>query len=124
MLISVSPLQNGATFRGSAPLSPGHILMAPAERTDSLNLFFCFRWILISFKREFAFDQVIRLWEVLWTNYYSNHFNLFVALAILQSHRDVLIRYLTEFDEVLKYANDLSGTVSCSSQCLWPERKS
>jgi len=49
---------------------------------------------------------------VLWTNYYSDHFVLFIALAILQSHRDVLLRYLTEFDEVLKYANDLSGTVS------------
>jgi len=50
--------------------------------------------------------------QVLWTNYYSNQFVLFVALAVLQSHRDVLLRYLTEFDEVLKYANDLSGTVS------------
>jgi len=96
------------------------------EKTGSLNLFFCFRWILIAFKREFAFDQVIRLWEVcpqdmdsetwltyqvLWTNYYSNQFVLFVALAVLQSHRDVILRYLTEFDEVLKYANDLSGTI-------------
>lgn len=36
---------------------------------------------------------------------------LFVALAVLQSHRDVIIRYLAEFDEVLKYANDLSGTI-------------
>ncbi|EIW66260.1 hypothetical protein TREMEDRAFT_70187 [Tremella mesenterica DSM 1558] len=81
------------------------------ERTDSLNLFFCFRWILIAFKREFSFDVVIKLWDILWTNYYSNDFVLFVALAILQSHRDVIIRYLTEFDEVLKYANDLSGTI-------------
>ncbi|WVF67871.1 hypothetical protein IAT40_002632 [Kwoniella sp. CBS 6097] len=86
-------------------------LYAHLERTDSLNLFFCFRWILISFKREFKFETVIRLWEVLWTNHYSNQFVLFVALAVLQSHRDVLIRYLTEFDEVLKYANDLSGTI-------------
>jgi len=39
-------------------------LHAHLEKTGSLNLFFCFRWILISFKREFAFDQVIRLWEV------------------------------------------------------------
>lgn len=35
-----------------------------AERTDSLNLFFCFRWILINFKREFKFEDVIKLWEV------------------------------------------------------------
>ena len=82
-----------------------------SERTGSLNLFFCFRWILIAFKREFQFNDVIRLWDVLWTNYYSTHFVLFVALAILQSHRDVILRYLAEFDEVLKYANNLSGTV-------------
>jgi hypothetical protein len=50
---------------------------------------------------------------VLWTNYYSDRFVLFIALAVLQSHRDVIIRYLAQFDEVLKYANDLSGTVSC-----------
>lgn len=86
-------------------------LYAHLEKTGSLNLFFCFRWILIAFKREFKFEEVVRLWDVLWTNYYSTNFVLFVALAVLQSHRDVIIRYLTEFDEVLKYANDLTGTV-------------
>lgn len=34
-----------------------------------------------------------------------------MAMAVLESHREVIIRYLGEFDEVLKYANDLSGTV-------------
>lgn len=87
-------------------------LYAHLEKTGSLNLFFCFRWILISFKREFSFENVVKLWEALWTNFYSNNFVLFVALAVLQSHRDVIMRYLSEFDEVLKYANDLSGTVS------------
>lgn len=61
-------------------------------------------------------DRLTRSLQILWTNHYSNQFILFVALAILQSHRDVLLRYLTEFDEVLKYANDLSGTVRfCST---------
>ena len=27
-------------------------------RKDSLNYFFCYRWLLIHFKREFAFDEV------------------------------------------------------------------
>lgn len=86
-----------------------------SEKTDGLNLFFCFRsvdvlnmssilnsrlylrrWVLIAFKREFAFDDVLRLWEVLWTDYYSANFVLFVALAILESHRDVILRYLIE----------------------------
>lgn len=81
------------------------------EKTDALNLFFCFRWVLITFKREFPFDDVLRLWEVLWTDYYSNQFVLFVALAVLESHRDVILRYLVEFDEILKYCNDLSMTI-------------
>lgn len=87
------------------------LLYTHLERTDSLNLFFTFRWILIAFKREFPFDAIIHLWEVLWTGYYSEKFVLFVAMAVLESHREVIIRYLGEFDEVLKYANDLSGTV-------------
>ncbi|KZO95167.1 RabGAP/TBC [Calocera viscosa TUFC12733] len=85
------------------------------EKTDSLNLFFCFRWILIAFKREFSFDEVMRLWEVLWTDYYSNQFVLFVALAVMESHRNVILRYLVEFDEILKYCNDLSMTIDLDS---------
>ncbi|KAJ7098005.1 rab-GTPase-TBC domain-containing protein [Mycena belliarum] len=81
------------------------------EKTDGLNLFFCFRWVLIAFKREFPFDDILRLWEVLWTDYYSNEFVLFVALAVLESHRDVILRYLVEFDEILKYCNELSMTI-------------
>lgn len=53
-------------------------------------------WVLISFKREFPFDDILRLWEVLWTDYYSNQFVLFVALAVLESHRDMILRYLVE----------------------------
>ncbi|CED83958.1 Ypt/Rab-specific GTPase-activating protein GYP7 and related proteins [Phaffia rhodozyma] len=85
------------------------------EKMESLNLFFCFRWILIAFKREFAFDDVIRLWEVLFTNHYSSQFVLFIALAVLHSHRDVILRYLSEFDEILKYCNDLGGCIDVDS---------
>ncbi len=59
-------------------------------------------WILIWFKREFPFEDVLGLWEVLWTDYYTNGMVLFVALAVLESHRDVILRYLVEFDEILK----------------------
>ncbi|KAG5654505.1 hypothetical protein H0H81_001146 [Sphagnurus paluster] len=68
-------------------------------------------WVLIAFKREFPFNEVLRLWEVLWTDYYSNDFVLFVALAVLESHRDMILRYLVEFDEILKYCNELSMTI-------------
>lgn len=52
--------------------------------------------MLIAFKREFPFDDVLHLWEVLWTDYYSNNFVLFIALAVLESHRDMILRYLVE----------------------------
>ncbi|KAL0085745.1 putative GTPase activating protein [Phycomyces blakesleeanus] len=81
------------------------------ERTDSDNLFFCFRWLLVWFKREFAWDDTLRLWEVLWTDYLTDQFHLFVAVSILDQHRDVIIDYLKNFDEVLKYINDLSMTI-------------
>jgi len=67
--------------------------------------------VLIAFKREFPFDDVLRLWEVLWTHYYSNNFVLFIALAVLESHRDMILRYLVESDEILKYCNELSMTI-------------
>ncbi len=53
-------------------------------------------WVLIAFKREFPFDDVLRLWEVLWTDHYTSGFVLFVALAVLESHRDMILRYLVE----------------------------
>jgi hypothetical protein len=63
----------------------------------------CHRWVLIAFKREFPFDDVLRLWEVLWTDYYSNDFVLFVALAVLESHRDMILRYLVEVRALIEW---------------------
>ncbi|KAI8337532.1 rab-GTPase-TBC domain-containing protein [Chlamydoabsidia padenii] len=82
------------------------------EKTETTNLFFCFRWLLVWFKREFDWDDVIRLWEVLWTDHLSNQFLLFVALAVLHQHRQTILTDLGQFDELLKYINDLTGNIS------------
>ncbi|KAI9261467.1 rab-GTPase-TBC domain-containing protein [Phascolomyces articulosus] len=81
------------------------------EETDTANLFFCFRWLLVWFKREFEWDDVIRLWEVLWTNHLSPHMIMFIALAVLDQHRQVILESLNQFDEILKYINELTGTI-------------
>ncbi|KAI8048114.1 rab-GTPase-TBC domain-containing protein [Syncephalis plumigaleata] len=81
------------------------------ERTDSLHLFFCFRWLLIWFKRELKFEDCKRLWEVLWTDYYTKEFSIFIALSVLNQHDTVIMNFLKRFDEILKYVNDLSGTI-------------
>lgn len=41
----------------------------------------------------------------------SPHFHLFVALAILEQHRDVTLKYLVNFDELLHYMNGLSHEI-------------
>ena len=84
-------------------------LMDPAlylhlQRADSTNFFFFFRMLLVWYKREFAWDDVLRLWEALWTDWCSGNFHLFIALAILEKHRDVIMTHLEHFDEVLKYS--------------------
>lgn len=79
------------------------------QAADSTNFFFFFRMILVWYKREFAWLDVLRLWEGLWTDYLSAEFHLFVALAILQKHRDVIMEHLKAFDEVLKYGESPSS---------------
>eukprot|EP00039_Didymoeca_costata_P031071 m.32981 g.32981 ORF g.32981 m.32981 type:complete len:710 (+) comp8475_c0_seq1:237-2366(+) len=82
-------------------------LMDYLEKNDSGNLFFMFRWLLIFFKREFKYDDVIVLWEVLWTRAYSPKFHLFVCLAMVAEHRDEIIQKKMCFDELLAYVNGL-----------------
>ncbi|KAJ7313908.1 hypothetical protein JRQ81_005706 [Phrynocephalus forsythii] len=64
------------------------------DSKESGTLCFCFRWILIWFKREFAFSEILQLWEVLWTglpcpNFHLLHIN---ELTMKMSVEDILCR--------------------------------
>ncbi|KAI7544786.1 RabGAP/TBC, partial [Hortaea werneckii] len=91
------------------------------ERLDSTNFFFFFRMLLVWFKREFSFSDILRLYEGLWTDYLSANFHMFIAMAILEKHRDVILQHLRGFDEVLKYVNELSGTIDLPSTLVRAE---
>lgn len=43
--------------------------------------------VLIHFKREFAFDEVLRLWEVFWSCATTRHLHLYLAVAVLVTYR-------------------------------------
>ncbi|KAI3323248.1 GTPase-activating protein GYP7 [Xylariaceae sp. AK1471] len=96
-------------------------LYAHLQKADSTNFFFFFRMLLVWYKREFKWMNVLHLWEVLWTDYLSSSFHLFVALAILEKHRDVIMTHLLHFDEVLKYVNELSETIDLESTLIRAE---
>ena len=101
------------------------------QSADSTNFFFFFRMLLVWYKREFPWMDVLHLWEVLWTDYLSGQFHIFVALAILDRHKEVIMgsnslttlttEHLQEFDEVLKYINDLSMTIDLESTLVRAE---
>ncbi|KAH3901519.1 related to GTPase-activating protein GYP7 [Saccharomycodes ludwigii] len=82
-------------------------LMKHLTECDSSNLFFCFRMILVWFKRDFQDEQIWKIWEIFWTDYYSSQFQLFFMLAILQKNSLPVINNLKSFDDILKYFNDL-----------------
>uniref|UniRef100_A0A8D0PSK0 Rab-GAP TBC domain-containing protein n=1 Tax=Sus scrofa TaxID=9823 RepID=A0A8D0PSK0_PIG len=74
----------------------------PLDAQDSGSLCFCFRWLLIWFKREFPFPDVLRLWEVLWTGLPGPNLHLLVACAILDMERDTLMLSGFGSNEILK----------------------
>ncbi|KAG0654363.1 GTPase activating protein [Monosporozyma unispora] len=81
------------------------------KKCDSSNLFFCFRMLLVWFKREFPFKDVCSIWEIFLTDYYSSQFQLFFMLAILQKNSQPILQNLNQFDQVIKYFNDLHNTM-------------
>ncbi|GBP79556.1 TBC1 domain family member 15 [Eumeta japonica] len=82
---------------------------------DSSNMYFCFRWLLVWFKREFSYIDIVKLWEVLWTGLPCINFHLLVAVAILDSEKEVIMNNNYGFAEILKHVNELSMKLDVDS---------
>lgn len=100
------------------------------ENNESSNMYFCFRWILILFKREFTFPDIMRLWEVLWTDLPCKNFHLLICVSILLMKKDDIMTNGYGFNEILKVfftkfsfsiANSFQIFLFCSlsTTCLW-----
>lgn len=97
-------------------LSQLHSLLSAAEpelalyldQHDSSNMFFCFRWLLVLFKREFTHDDILTLWEAIFTDIPCPNFHLVLCVAILDCEKNILIENRYGFTEILKHVNDLS----------------
>ncbi|XP_063701354.1 TBC1 domain family member 15 [Culicoides brevitarsis] len=79
---------------------------------QSENMYFCFRWLLVWFKREFSNSDILALWEVLFTDLPCKNFHLFIALAILDEEAFIFMENNFEFNEILKHINELSGNIN------------
>ena len=61
------------------------------DSKESGNLYFCFRWLLIWFKREFEYSDTMRLWEVLWTKKPCKNFHLLFSAALLDTEKSSIV---------------------------------
>ncbi|XP_014916707.1 TBC1 domain family member 17 [Poecilia latipinna] len=91
------------------------------DSQDSGSLCFCFRWLLIWFKREFSFEDILTLWEVLWTRLPCDNFHLLIACSILESQRGELIGSDHDFNTILKHINELTMKLDLQSVLLEAE---
>ena len=55
-------------------------------------MFFAFRWLLVNFKREFPYNDVMSLWEAIWSCVLSPDYALFIALAILGKYKEEIVK--------------------------------
>ncbi|WIA09760.1 hypothetical protein OEZ85_009138 [Tetradesmus obliquus] len=93
-------------------------LHALFEARECLNYFFAFRWLLIHFKREFPFDQVLCLWEACWACPLTPHLHLYLAAAVLIQHRRLLLTDpALDFDGLLRFCVGLAGRLELGG-CL------
>ncbi|VDO94938.1 unnamed protein product [Soboliphyme baturini] len=81
------------------------------EAKEADNMFFTFRWLLVLFKREFSFDDIMALWEVLWTDLPCENFHLLICVAILVQQKNMITENEFGFTEILKYVNNLSMNI-------------
>ncbi|GLC59853.1 hypothetical protein PLESTB_001542900 [Pleodorina starrii] len=100
-------LQLGALRRLMQLLDPQ--LHAFFERRDCLSYYFAFRWLLILFKREFKFEEVLTLWEACWSCRRTRHLHLYLAAAVLVHHRRVILSSDLDFDGMLRLSIGLAG---------------
>lgn len=75
------------------------------EKVGASEMYFCYRWILVMFKREFQFNETKILWEPILSNYMTEKFELFIACAmVLYIKSDIVLNNLS-FDQILHFVN-------------------
>uniref|UniRef100_A0A8C8IR37 Small G protein signaling modulator 1-like n=1 Tax=Oncorhynchus tshawytscha TaxID=74940 RepID=A0A8C8IR37_ONCTS len=77
---------------------------------DYTHFYFCYRWFLLDFKREMLYDDVFSVWESIWAATYtsSTHFVLFIALALVEIYRDIILENNMDFTDIIKFFNEMA----------------
>lgn len=77
------------------------------SRGDYTHFYFCYRWFLLDFKRELVYADTFAVWEIIWAAKHvaSSNFVLFLALALMETYRDIILSNRMDFTDVIKFFN-------------------
>ena len=81
-----------------------HLLL----QDDNMDLLFCHRWLLLSFKREFFNEEVLKIWEACWSRYETEYFHIFLCVAMIQEYGGAVVEQNMSADDMLQFFTDLS----------------
>ncbi|XP_044104085.1 small G protein signaling modulator 2 isoform X2 [Neovison vison] len=78
------------------------------QNGDYTHFYFCYRWFLLDFKRELLYEDVFAVWEVIWAARHisSEHFVLFIALALVEAYREIVRDNNMDFTDVIRFFNE------------------
>ncbi|XP_060799891.1 small G protein signaling modulator 2 isoform X4 [Neoarius graeffei] len=80
------------------------------QNGDYTHFYFCYRWFLLDFKRELLYEDVFAVWEVIWVapRISSQHFVLFIALALVEVYREIIRDNNMDFTDIIKFFNEMA----------------
>ncbi|NWH63311.1 SGSM1 protein, partial [Geococcyx californianus] len=80
------------------------------QNGDYTHFYFCYRWFLLDFKRELVYDDVFSVWETIWAAAHvsSTHYVLFIALALVEMYRDIILENNMDFTDIIKFFNEMA----------------
>uniref|UniRef100_A0A8B9XFK9 Small G protein signaling modulator 1 n=1 Tax=Bos mutus grunniens TaxID=30521 RepID=A0A8B9XFK9_BOSMU len=80
------------------------------QNGDYTHFYFCYRWFLLDFKRELIYDDVFSVWETIWAAKHvsSAHYVLFIALALVEVYRDIILENNMDFTDIIKFFNEMA----------------
>ncbi|XP_044285757.1 small G protein signaling modulator 2 isoform X2 [Varanus komodoensis] len=80
------------------------------QNGDYTHFYFCYRWFLLDFKRELLYEDVFTVWEVTWAAKHvsSEHFVLFIALALVETYREIIRDNNMDFTDIIKFFNEMA----------------
>ncbi|XP_027515986.1 small G protein signaling modulator 2 isoform X4 [Corapipo altera] len=80
------------------------------QNGDYTHFYFCYRWFLLDFKRELLYEDVFTVWEVIWAakRISSEHFVLFIALALVEVYREIIRDNNMDFTDIIKFFNEMA----------------